>query len=92
MKHQDRVRNWFEYNAGLKQRGSLIGWVAEEVFDRWLVVACQNGEQEAQLIALCCFAPPKGQAHWSLRSLTQELKTRGIATEISHETVRNRLI
>ncbi len=50
-----------------------------------------NGEQEAQLIALCCSEPPSGRAHWSLRLLTEELKTRGIVTEISRETVRCRL-
>ena len=50
-----------------------------------------NGQQEAQLIALCCSEPPSGRAHWSLRLLTEELKTRGIVTEISRETVRCRL-
>lgn len=50
-----------------------------------------NGEQEAQLIALCCSTPPSGRSHWSLRLLTSELKTRGIVTEISHETVRKHL-
>ena len=50
-----------------------------------------NGEQEAQLIALCCSTPPEGRAHWSLRLISQELKTRGIVTEISHETVRSHL-
>lgn len=50
-----------------------------------------NGEQEAQLIALCCSTPPEGRAHWSLRLITKELKTRGIVTEISHETVRSHL-
>ncbi|MBE9046259.1 IS630 family transposase [Pleurocapsales cyanobacterium LEGE 10410] len=43
-----------------------------------------NGEQEAQLIALCCSSPPEGRVHWSLRLLTKELKTRVIVTEISH--------
>ena len=50
-----------------------------------------NGEQEAQLIALCCSTPPEGRAHWSLRLITKELKIRGIVTEISHETVRSHL-
>ena len=36
MKHQYRVRNWSEYNAGLKQRGSLTFWIADEVLERWL--------------------------------------------------------
>jgi hypothetical protein len=50
-----------------------------------------NGEQEAKLIALCCSTPPEGRSHWSLRLITKELKTRGIVTEISHETVRSHL-
>lgn len=34
---QYRVRNWSEYNAGLKQRGSLTVWLSEDVLDQWLV-------------------------------------------------------
>lgn len=37
MKRQYRVRNWSEYNAGLKHRGSLTFWVSEEVREHWLV-------------------------------------------------------
>jgi hypothetical protein len=36
MKPQYRVRNWSEYNAGLKQRGSLTFWIEESVVDNWL--------------------------------------------------------
>ena len=50
-----------------------------------------DGETEAQIIALCCSAPPEGRAHWSLRLLTQELKRRTIVMEISRETVRRTL-
>lgn len=31
-----RVRNWREYNAGLKQRGSLTFWLNEEAIEGWL--------------------------------------------------------
>ena len=31
-----RVRNWSEYNAGLKRRGSLTIWLSEEVIEAWL--------------------------------------------------------
>lgn len=31
-----RVRNWSEYNAGLKQRGSLTFWLNEEAMEGWL--------------------------------------------------------
>ncbi|ELS34812.1 IS4 family transposase [Pseudanabaena biceps PCC 7429] len=30
------IRNWSEYNAGLKQRGSLTFWISEEVIEGWL--------------------------------------------------------
>ena len=31
-----RVRNWSEYNAGLKQRGSITFWLDEAVIKQWL--------------------------------------------------------
>ncbi len=31
-----RVRNWSQYNAALKQRGSLTFWIEEAVIDRWI--------------------------------------------------------
>ena len=37
MKNQYRIRNWSEYNAGLKLRGSLTFWLDEKVVGRWLV-------------------------------------------------------
>ncbi|BAY76778.1 transposase [Nostoc linckia NIES-25] len=48
-----------------------------------------DGHQQAQIIALCCSDPPTGQAHWSVRLLTQEIQKRNIITEISRQTVRN---
>ena len=39
MKPQYRIRNWSEYNAGLKQRGSLTFWVEESVLEQWVVEA-----------------------------------------------------
>jgi hypothetical protein len=36
MKQQYRIRNWSEYNASLKQRGSLTFWVSEETLEQWL--------------------------------------------------------
>lgn len=30
-----RIRNWREYNAALKKRGSLAIWVSQEVIDHW---------------------------------------------------------
>jgi len=37
MPMQYRVRNWSEYNAGLKQRGRLTVWLSEDVLEQWLV-------------------------------------------------------
>ena len=31
----NRIRNWSEYNAGLKQRGNLTVWVSHETCDHW---------------------------------------------------------
>jgi Transposase DDE domain len=30
-----RIRNWKEYDAALKQRGSITFWVSEEVSEQW---------------------------------------------------------
>jgi hypothetical protein len=37
MKPQYRIRNWSEYNAGLKQRGSVTFWIDETVLAEWIV-------------------------------------------------------
>jgi hypothetical protein len=37
MKPEYRIRNWSEYNAGLKQRGSLTFWIEESVLEQWVV-------------------------------------------------------
>jgi len=41
-----RVRNWHDYNEALKQRGSLIVWVEEEVLKEWR--AKPSGKRGAQ--------------------------------------------
>ena len=35
MKRQYRIRNWSEYNAGLKQRGNITFWISDDVCDNW---------------------------------------------------------
>lgn len=30
-----RIRNWKEYNAALKQRGSITFWISEQVIEQW---------------------------------------------------------
>ena len=34
-KSQYRVRNWSEYEAGLKKRGDLTVWLSDEALDAW---------------------------------------------------------
>lgn len=34
-KNNYRIRNWKEYNAALKQRGSITFWVSEQVIEQW---------------------------------------------------------
>ncbi len=36
MKTKYRIRNWSEYNAALRQRGSLTFWVSEDAIEQWL--------------------------------------------------------
>jgi ABC-type uncharacterized transport system YnjBCD substrate-binding protein len=36
MKAQYRLRNWSEYSAGLKRRGSITFWIEESVLDAWV--------------------------------------------------------
>ena len=50
-----------------------------------------DGEQEAQLIALACTAPPTGRKRWTLRLLASGLIEREIVDTVSHETVRQTL-
>lgn len=47
-----------------------------------------DGEQEAQLIALACSAPPDGHARWTLRLLADHLVRLEVVDTISYETVR----
>jgi transposase len=50
-----------------------------------------DGEQEAQLIATACSAPPQGRARWTLRLLADKLVELKVVASISHETVRQTL-
>ena len=50
-----------------------------------------DGEKEAQLVAICCSEPPEGRTRWTLSLLVNEMKERGIVTEICKETVRKTL-
>lgn len=50
-----------------------------------------DGEKEAHLIAICCSTAPEGRDRWTLSLLVNELKKRGIVTQITRETVRQTL-
>lgn len=47
-----------------------------------------DGDVEARLVTLCCSAPPKGYAKWSLRLLADKMVELKYAESISYETVR----
>ncbi|MBD2396052.1 hypothetical protein H6G11_17550 [Cyanobacterium aponinum FACHB-4101] len=43
MKEKYRLRNWSEYNQGLKQRGSLTFWISEDTLSHhWLEVKVKS--------------------------------------------------
>ncbi len=48
-----------------------------------------DGDMEANLVALCCSAPPKGFAKWSLRLLADKMVELHHVESISHVTVRS---
>ena len=50
-----------------------------------------DGEQEAQLVALACSAPPEGRKRWTLRLLADGLVALEVVDTVSHETVRQAL-
>lgn len=49
MSRQYRIRNWSEYNAALKQRGSLTFWLSDEVIEQWLETK-PSGKRGASLV------------------------------------------
>lgn len=49
------------------------------------------GDDEAQLITLCCSTPPEGRERWTLQLLCDELARLKIVESVSRETVRQRL-
>ena len=47
-----------------------------------------DGEQEAQLVALTCSAPPQGHKRWRVRLLADRLVELQVVESVSYETVR----
>lgn len=57
-----RIRNWSEYNAGLKQRGSLTFWLSSEVKATWLepkLTGRRGASPSYSDIAIATFETPK---------------------------------
>lgn len=47
-----------------------------------------DSTQQAAIVAMVCGPPPEGRARWTVRLLAQEVRARGVADEVSRETVR----
>lgn len=50
-----------------------------------------QGEEEAQLIAICCSEPPEGRSSWTLKLLADEMVRLEYVDSLSTETVRRTL-
>ncbi len=83
VKSRYRVRNWAEYEAGLRSRGDLTIWLADDVLDAWRAVP--NGKPggqrtytdiaiEAALTIRMVFHLPLRQTEGFLRSLAHMLE------------------
>lgn len=82
-KSQYRVRNWPEYEAGLKKRGDLTVWLSDDALEAWRVPAegKPGGQRtysdvaiKAALTIRMVFHLPLRQTEGFLRSLAQLLK------------------
>jgi IS5 family transposase len=82
-KSQYRVRNWSEYEAGLKKRGDLTVWLSDDALQGWRVPAegKPGGQRtysdvaiEAALTVRMVFHLPLRQTEGFLRSLAQLLE------------------
>jgi hypothetical protein len=50
-----------------------------------------DGRVEAHLVAICCGKAPEGRTRWTLQLIADELKRRGLVTQVCVETVRQAL-
>ena len=93
-----RIRNWSEYNAGLKQRGSLSFWLSEEVTTGWLepnLTGCRGASPTYRDLAIATFETLKSvyglagrQTEGFIRSLFEVM---GVALPVpEHSTVSRR--
>jgi len=46
-----------------------------------------QGEEEAQLVALCCSSPPEGRCRWTLKLLADKLVSMEVLDSVSPQTI-----
>lgn len=73
----------------VKKRFVEAGWLAvlERKASRRIYERKMDGEVEAHLVQLCCSAPPKGYARWSLRLLADKMVELKYVDSISHVAI-----
>ena len=54
------VRNWAEYNEGLRRRGDLTVWFDEEAIANWM--ADKTGKPGGQRVCLLFIHPPRDES------------------------------
>jgi hypothetical protein len=89
-----KVTNWTEYNAGLRRRGSLTLWVAEETIAAWQALArlTRGGQShysdtaiETNLLIRAAFRMPLRQAQGLMMSVFELLEV-GLAVPNSRRS------
>ena len=93
-KSQYRIRNWPEYEAGLRRRGNVTVWLSDEAFDAWRAPASgkPGGQRtyaniviETALTIRMVFHLPLRQTEGFLRSLrARRLRTYGRTDPPAH--------
>ena len=81
MRTIDRVKKKF-IDEGFE--GSLERRPTQRIYEGKI-----DGDCEAKLVTLCCSAPPKGFAKWSLRLLADKMVELKYVESISHVAVRS---
>jgi transposase len=93
------TRNWSEYNAGLKQRGSLTFWLDEAVLNAWYnptLTGKRGSSDEYSDLAIATFVTMKSVYHQAGRQtqglLESLFELMGIALDVpDHSTVSRRM-
>jgi hypothetical protein len=99
MKAQYRIRNWSEYNAGLKQRGSFTFWLDEAVLATWYnptlsgKPGASNDYSDLAIITFVTLKAVYHQAGRQTQGLLESLfELMGIDLEVpDHSTVSRRM-